>query len=153
MPAPGRKRIMFDLNGTIQFTVTLSGWLYPTFIRRSRHYTFKATSMTAALLIIAIVTACYTMFAKRLASTPLTAPILFIAAGALMSLSKLFRADQAEHILHLTAEIALILLLFLDASQIDLKVLRRDHGWPPPMQRLARLSSPTRSFPTGCDGP
>ncbi|MEO1161985.1 MAG: sodium:proton antiporter, partial [Pseudomonadota bacterium] len=32
--------------------------------------------------------------------------------------------------LHFTAEIALILLLFLDASQIDLKVLRRDHGWP-----------------------
>jgi NhaP-type Na+/H+ or K+/H+ antiporter len=86
--------------------------------------------MTAALLIIAIVTACYTIFAKRLASTPLTAPILFIAVGAFMSTSGLFKADQAEGILHLAAEIALILLLFLDASQIDLKVLRRDHGWP-----------------------
>ncbi|WP_108881487.1 cation:proton antiporter domain-containing protein [Anderseniella sp. Alg231-50] len=86
--------------------------------------------MTAALLIIAIVTACYTILAKRLASTPLTAPMLFIAFGALMSVSGLFKADQAEHILHFTAEIALILLLFLDASQIDLKVLRRDHGWP-----------------------
>lgn len=86
--------------------------------------------MTAELLIIAIVTACYTMFARRLLSTPLTAPILFIALGALISASGLFKADQAEPILHFTAEIALILLLFLDASQIDLNLLRRDHGWP-----------------------
>lgn len=86
--------------------------------------------MTAALLIIAIVTACYTMLAKRLASTPLTAPILFIAFGAFMSASGLFHAHEFERVLHLTAEIALILLLFLDASQIDLNVLRRDHGWP-----------------------
>ncbi len=86
--------------------------------------------MTAALLIIAFVTACYTIFARRLASTPLTAPILFIAFGAVMSVSGLFKSDQTEHILHFTAEIALILLLFLDASQIDLKLLRRDHGWP-----------------------
>ena len=121
---------MFDLNSTIQFTVTLPGWQHPTIILRARRYTLKAILITAALLIIAIVTACYTMFAKRLASTPLTAPILFIAVGALMSVSGLFKADQTEHILHLTAEIALILLLFLDASQIDLKVLRHDHGWP-----------------------
>lgn len=86
--------------------------------------------MTAALLIIAIVTACYTMFAKRLVSTPLTAPILFIGFGAFMSVSGLFQADEADAILHFTAEIALIVLLFLDASQIDLNVLRRDHGWP-----------------------
>jgi len=86
--------------------------------------------MTTALLIIAIVTACYTMFAQRLASTPLTAPILFIAFGALMSASGLINAHEFEGVLHLTAEIALIILLFLDASQIDLNVLRRDHGWP-----------------------
>lgn len=86
--------------------------------------------MTAALLTIAIVTACYTMFAKRLAATPLTAPILFIAFGAFMSATGLFQAHEFEAVLHFTAEVALILLLFLDASQIDLKVLRRDHGWP-----------------------
>ncbi len=86
--------------------------------------------MTAALLIISIVTVCFTMFARRVASTPLTAPILFIAMGAFMSASGLLHAQDFEAVLHLTAEVALILLLFFDASQINLNVLRRDHDWP-----------------------
>jgi len=37
---------------------------------------------------------------------------------------------DAEHLLHLVAEIALIILLFLDASQIDFDELRARHVWP-----------------------
>lgn len=37
---------------------------------------------------------------------------------------------EAERLLHVVAEIALIILLFLDAAQINLKTLRERHQWP-----------------------
>lgn len=86
--------------------------------------------MDTVLLIAALFAACYAMIAKRLSSTVLTAPMLFIAFGVILAMSGLFPISEAEHLLHLVAEVALILLLFLDASQISLKALRNDHEWP-----------------------
>ncbi len=41
--------------------------------------------------------------------------------------------------MHLVAEIALVVLLFIDAAQIDLKSLQRQHAWP---QRMLLIGLP-----------
>ncbi len=86
--------------------------------------------MTTGLLLIAALTAIYTMFAKRMEKTIVTAPMIFIALGVGLSTLGIFPADEAEAALHLVAEIALVVLLFLDAAQTDLGALRRRHVWP-----------------------
>lgn len=82
------------------------------------------------LLLLALFTVAFTMIANRLSSTILTAPMLFIGFGFLLSETGLMSSDGAEGTLHLVAEIALIVLLFLDAAQIDLTTLRKRHVWP-----------------------
>ncbi len=86
--------------------------------------------MTLGLLILAAFVALFAMIAKRLSSTMLTAPMVFIGLGYLLSTTGLLPHTDAEKGLHIVAEIALIILLFLDAAQIDLSALRRDHQWP-----------------------
>ena len=86
--------------------------------------------MTVGLLILTVFAAGFAMVAKRLSSTILTAPMVFIAFGFLLSQTDLLPHAEAEAILHLVAEIALIVLLFLDAAQIDLNALRKRHVWP-----------------------
>ncbi len=70
------------------------------------------------------------MLARRLSSTWITAPMVFIGLGYGLSLTGLFPHSNAEAVLHLVAEVALILLLFLDAAQIRLSALRERHVWP-----------------------
>lgn len=86
--------------------------------------------MTAGLLLIAIFVVAFTMIAERLSATVITAPMVFLGFGLALSGAGFFPAAEAEEALHLTAEIALILLLFLDASQVNIAILRRKHTWP-----------------------
>lgn len=86
--------------------------------------------MTAGLLLLFMFTLAYTMVARRLSSTVVTAPMLFIGFGFLLSQTGWMPQGEAEEMLHLTAEVALILLLFFDAAQTDLRALRRRHVWP-----------------------
>lgn len=86
--------------------------------------------MIAGLLIVAVFTAAFAMVAKRLASTVVTAPMVFLALGLALSATGLLPHKEAEISLHLVAEIALVVLLFLDAAQIDLNALRERHVWP-----------------------
>ena len=88
------------------------------------------------LLLLAFFVIAYAMIAKRMAATIVTAPMLFIALGFAMSNIELLAHGQAEAALHLVAEVALIILLFLDAAQIDLKTLRDRHVWPVRMLSL-----------------
>lgn len=83
-----------------------------------------------ALLLLTLFTLGFCMIARRLSSTVLTAPMLFIALGVAFAETGLLPQADAEASLHLVAEIALILLLFLDAAQIDLTALRARHIWP-----------------------
>ena len=75
------------------------------------------------LLVIALVTILVTMFAKRLAPTPVTVPMVFIAAGYAFSFTDLLPARGASHSLHIVAEVALIILLFLDAAKVNVREL------------------------------
>lgn len=70
------------------------------------------------------------MVAKRLSSTVMTAPMIFLAFGFMLSQTGLMPHSDAEASLHLVAEIALIVLLFLDAAQVNLDALRKRHVWP-----------------------
>ncbi|MEM8704354.1 MAG: cation:proton antiporter, partial [Pseudomonadota bacterium] len=86
--------------------------------------------MATGLLMLAMFTVCYTLLAKTLSKGILTAPILFIGFGYLMAQTGLMPFAEAEHLLHIVAELALIILLFLDAAQINLRALRERHQWP-----------------------
>lgn len=86
--------------------------------------------MAIEALIVVAATMGFALMAARLAQTPVTAPMFFLALGYLFSGLDTIPTATAEEALHLVAEIALIVLLFLDAAQIDLWRLRKDHGWP-----------------------
>lgn len=86
--------------------------------------------MQQYLLIILVFTIAYAMMAKRLSSTIITAPMMFLLLGFLLEKLDVINIEQAEPLLHLIAEISLIVLLFLDASQTDLKSLKSKYVWP-----------------------
>lgn len=86
--------------------------------------------MTLALLLLCAFTVAFAMVANRVSKTMLTAPMLFIAFGYLLSQTGLVDGEHADEALHVVAEIALIILLFLDAAQTDLNALRRDRLRP-----------------------
>ena len=86
--------------------------------------------MTVGLLVVALFTAIFAMGARRLSTTVITAPMVFLALGWLISQTGLLPHQEVETTLHLVAEIALIVLLFLDAAQMDLMALRKRHIWP-----------------------
>lgn len=82
------------------------------------------------VFILTMVTLVFCLFGRRLAGTILTAPMVFIAMGfAFASMGGLGDLD-IEHSLHTVAEIALVLLLFLDAGKTDLASLRSRRQWP-----------------------
>ncbi|WP_299368705.1 cation:proton antiporter [uncultured Tateyamaria sp.] len=80
--------------------------------------------------LVCALAATFTMVAHRLASTVVTPPMIFLGLGAILSVAGLIEVDLAETLLHPVAEITLVVLLFLDASQIDLRALRHQHVWP-----------------------
>ncbi len=86
--------------------------------------------MTSGLLLLAMFAAAFALVAKRLSTTVITPPMAFLGFGFLIAQTGLIPPGDAQPILHIVAEIALIVLLFLDAAQIDLKALRERHVWP-----------------------
>lgn len=82
------------------------------------------------LLLLAIAVFVFALVARRLMSTIITAPMVFLAVGAALSLTGWFPTGDIREALHIVAEIALVLLLFFDASRTDLAALREHHLWP-----------------------
>ena len=68
----------------------------------------------------------YALISRRASQTPITAPILFTAAGMVMSSHWMHvaAAGVTANVFLRLAELGLVLLLFTDASQTDLTVLR-----------------------------
>lgn len=83
-----------------------------------------------ALLTVAMAVQLYTMVAKRLERTIVTAPIVFLALGVGLHEAGVMAEALAEEVLHLIAEVTLIVLLFLDAAKIDAAALLRRRVWP-----------------------
>lgn len=83
-----------------------------------------------AYLLLALFLVGFSLLARRLASTFLSAPMAFMGFGVLIWWMGLVPEPFSEEALHIVAEVALVVLLFLDAAQVDARALRRDHGWP-----------------------
>ncbi len=91
------------------------------------------------ILLLCVSTFAFTLIGRRVSSSIITAPMLFLGLGYLLVSLGVFDSEAAEGSLHLVAEVTLIILLFLDASQIDLRLLKERHIWP---QRMLTIGLP-----------
>jgi len=86
--------------------------------------------MEIGILVILACVCGYSMLAQRLSSTFISAPMVFITVGFAVSYFNILQIDDSEEVLYLIAEIALVVLLFLDASQVNLKHLKKQNALP-----------------------
>ena len=86
--------------------------------------------MEIGLLILLFSVSAYSMLAKKLSTTIITAPMVFLGMGFIISQFELINIGNAHETVYLIAEISLVVLLFLDASQINLRRLKRQNTWP-----------------------
>lgn len=81
-------------------------------------------------LSIAAFLVAFCLLATRLTASFLTAPMIFLGLGAVIASAGLLPEAVTEQTLHLVAETALVILLFLDAAQIDQGALLKRRVWP-----------------------
>lgn len=86
--------------------------------------------MEIGILVILMCTIAFAMVARRVSTTIITAPMFFLAVGFIIASTHMLEAEHAEHLLHFVAEVSLVILLFIDASKIDLKILIKQRAWP-----------------------
>ena len=84
------------------------------------------------LAIVAAVLVVVAAMRSRIATLPVTAPMLFVAAGVVLGDDVLgvFELDLESETVAVLAEFTLSLLLFADASRIDVRRLRTTIGLP-----------------------
>ncbi|MCZ4556416.1 cation:proton antiporter [Rhodococcus maanshanensis] len=88
--------------------------------------------MTWALPVIAGVLLVFAALSRRLAGTPITAPIVFTAAGLVLGgkSAGLIDVHVTAEAVKLLAEVTLALVLFSDAARVDLTALRTEISLP-----------------------
>jgi len=93
------------------------------------------------LVVIATLVFAYGLVSRRLATTLITGPIVFVGAGMLFGLEGLglIEVDAGSGVLRTVAEGTLVLLLFTDAIRIDISRLRIQAALP---ARLLGLGIP-----------
>ena len=84
------------------------------------------------LLVLAVVVFVFGLVSRRLEGTVLTAPIVFVVAGAFLGPAVLGLVEFGldEHTVLLVGEIALAIVLFTDAARINFSALRQNEGLP-----------------------
>jgi NhaP-type Na+/H+ or K+/H+ antiporter len=84
------------------------------------------------LAVLAAIIFAFGLVSRRLEGTILTAPLVFVAAGVILGPAGFglveFKLD--DHTVLLVGEIALAIVLFTDASRINLSALRQNEGLP-----------------------
>jgi sodium/hydrogen antiporter len=88
--------------------------------------------VTWGIPTVAVVVLLFAAVSRRLDGTPITAPMVFTAAGLLLG-AKTFGVvdpDPARETVKLLAESTLAVVLFGDASRIDLRALRDEYRVP-----------------------
>lgn len=83
--------------------------------------------MTAGLIIMAMIFL-WGAVSARVARADLTAPIVFVAVGALLGATGLIDTPTAPEALTPLVEIALVWILFSDAARVPVQQLRHDLG-------------------------
>jgi len=84
------------------------------------------------LAVLALILLAFAAVSRRIDGTPLTAPMLFTAAGVVVGVDALglFEPSATGGAVKLLAEATLTVVLFSDASRIELDVLREEIGVP-----------------------
>jgi NhaP-type Na+/H+ or K+/H+ antiporter len=84
------------------------------------------------LAVVALVLLAFAAVSGRLEGTPITAPLVFTAAGLVLGVEALGLVDpEADGLeVKVLAEATLAVVLFSDASRIDLRALRSELGVP-----------------------
>jgi NhaP-type Na+/H+ or K+/H+ antiporter len=84
------------------------------------------------LVALSLIVLAFAAVSGRIEGTSITPPIVFTAAGLLVGARALGFVDPAPegHAVKLLAEATLTVVLFFDASRIDLRALRTEAGWP-----------------------
>src|SRR5215204_2772560 len=83
-------------------------------------------------MVLAAVVFAFGLVSRRLVGAVLTAPIVFVVAGAILGPAGLglVEVNLDDHTVLLVGEIALALVLFTDAARINLSALRQNEGLP-----------------------
>ena len=86
----------------------------------------------ADLAIIAVIIVVWSTFSRPLDRRGITSAMVFTLAGLVVGVSVLGMLDVSleSSLAERITEIALVLLLFSDASRLDLHTLRHELGWP-----------------------
>lgn len=94
--------------------------------------------MYIELAIFALFVFCYTLIAGRLERAPASGPIVFVASGFLMGPLVLgwFDGSVSRTELRMLADLTLAVILFVDAANADLAVLKRQFRIPSRMLLL-----------------
>ena len=82
------------------------------------------------LVLVAVAILVFGVISRRTESTALTPPIFFVALGMLVAGLGILHLEVSEPAIHLLAEITLVIVLFTDASRIQMKQLRQGHNLP-----------------------
>lgn len=87
---------------------------------------------TLALAALALFIFAFALISRRISTTIITAPIIFVMFGLLFSTFALdvLELSADNGIISLVAELTLVLVLFSDASRIKLANLRKEHTIP-----------------------
>ena len=88
--------------------------------------------MEWALAVIALALIAFGVVSRRVHGTPVTAAIIFVGVGLLVGPQALDLLDTSPtgESLRLLAEATLAVVLFADASRIDMRTLRREYSVP-----------------------
>lgn len=90
-----------------------------------------------SLLLVALVALGFALLARPIARSVVTGPMVFLALGLAIDWSGGVEIVEAEDILHVLAEITLVIVLFSDAATIDFDKVRRHHVWSGRMLLIA----------------
>ncbi|GAA3666450.1 cation:proton antiporter [Arthrobacter ginkgonis] len=96
-----------------------------------KHTIESRIRMIAAATILTIIIV-WSAFSGPLDRRGVTSALFFTAAGAFVGASALgfLEISMKSAVVERVAEVALVLLLFSDATRLDLRLLRRELGWP-----------------------
>lgn len=81
-----------------------------------------------ALVLIAVTLLLFGLVSKRLEMSIITPPMAFTAVGLLMGAFAFLRPDIESTLVETLVEITLVLVLFTDATRIDLSLLKKEYG-------------------------
>src|SRR5207342_1109762 len=86
----------------------------------------------SSLAVVAAVFLAYAALSRRLRGTSITAPIVFVVAGFVFGTEGLgwLHLTLDQDAVSRLAEATLVVVLFTDASRIDLRALRREYSIP-----------------------